>query len=162
MMICSFQVFLVPVCFKCSVHYLSFCMGVSAIDFIVHLPSNRWFFWQNCCISRIALLGNITGELSATTIAEDGNEKINNFIKQKPLKKENFFAWLTLSNLNSNAVINYSFSTIITVFINGDCRDLDFVGSVHTEAHNCLHTVQLDVSFCDTDCSFYLLGGALP
>ena len=94
MMICSFQVLLVPGCFKFSVHYLSFCMGVSAVDFVVHLPSNRWFFRQNCCISRIVLLGNTTGKLSVTTIAEDGNEKINKLNK-------NLFAWLTIAMQSS-------------------------------------------------------------
>ena len=109
-MICTFQVFLVPGCFKFLLDYLTFCMGVSAVDFIVHLPSNRCFFRQNCCILRIVLLGNTAGEFSTTTIAEDGNEKIS-----KPLKKENFFAQQTLSNLNSNAIINNSISTIITL-----------------------------------------------
>ena len=66
--------------FRCTT-CLSFCMGVSAVDFVVHLPSNRWFFRQNCCISRIVLLGNTTVKLSATTIAEDGNEKINKLNK---------------------------------------------------------------------------------
>ena len=66
--------------FRCTT-CLSFCMGVSAVDFVVHLPSNRWFFRQNCCISRIVLLGNTTVKLSATTIAKDGNEKIKKLNK---------------------------------------------------------------------------------
>lgn len=86
-MLHSFQVFLVPVCFKFQI-FSALLAYLSDIDFVVHFPWILGFLGKIVAYQEFFRL--VTHHWQAQCNPnDDENEKINKQVKQKPRKKEN-------------------------------------------------------------------------
>ena len=87
------------------------------VGFVTRFPANRWFFWRNRCISRIARFAwcNATSELSATTATRGAREKRKN----KPLNVQRTFRKNCCRHCTANIVkLDWNGNAIVALISN--------------------------------------------